>query len=168
MESIMQFIYLGEATFYEEKMNEFLSVAKSLEIKELCNADPETNDELDDEPSPGDTDISTENLREKPVVTNEETQQQHSKEVVSVKGKFECEQCHKTYSGSGGLYRHKQSAHQGVKFACDQCDYQATQQGHLTVHIQAKHEGIKYACNQCDYQATQQSDLRRHIKNQHK
>ena len=29
MESIMQFIYLGEATFYEERMDEFLAVAKS-------------------------------------------------------------------------------------------------------------------------------------------
>ena len=26
LESIMQFIYLGEATFYEERMNEFLAV----------------------------------------------------------------------------------------------------------------------------------------------
>ena len=48
MESIMHFIYLGEATFYEERKNEFLSVARSLEIKELCNAETETND--DDEP----------------------------------------------------------------------------------------------------------------------
>ena len=28
LESIIQFIYLGEATFYEERMNEFLAVAK--------------------------------------------------------------------------------------------------------------------------------------------
>ena len=36
LESIMQFIYLGEATFYEERMDEFLALVKSLEIKELC------------------------------------------------------------------------------------------------------------------------------------
>merc|ERR1712155_338713 len=35
MESVMQFIYLGEARFYEERMREFLTVSKSLEIKEL-------------------------------------------------------------------------------------------------------------------------------------
>lgn len=33
--SILQFIYLGEASFHEERVNEFLSLAKSLEIKEL-------------------------------------------------------------------------------------------------------------------------------------
>ena len=48
MESIMQFIYLGEATFYEERMDEFLAVARSLEIKELCNAESDSNDEPDD------------------------------------------------------------------------------------------------------------------------
>ena len=31
----MQFIYLGEASFYEERMSEFLMVSKSLEIKDL-------------------------------------------------------------------------------------------------------------------------------------
>merc|ERR1719154_235603 len=51
LESIMQFIYLGEATFYEERMDEFLAVAKSLEIKELCNAVTEPNDEPGDDPS---------------------------------------------------------------------------------------------------------------------
>merc|ERR1712012_1155020 len=52
MESIMQFIYLGEATFYEERMDEFLAVAKSLEKKELRNAEPGTNDEPEEELSP--------------------------------------------------------------------------------------------------------------------
>merc|ERR1719378_802774 len=35
IESILQFLYLGQATFYQERMNEFLTVAKSLEIKEI-------------------------------------------------------------------------------------------------------------------------------------
>ena len=35
MESILQFMYLGQATFFQDRMNEFLNVAKSLEIKEI-------------------------------------------------------------------------------------------------------------------------------------
>merc|ERR1711955_161964 len=35
LESVIQFIYLGEASFYRERMNEFLNVTKSLEIKEI-------------------------------------------------------------------------------------------------------------------------------------
>ena len=41
MESIMQFIYLGEASFYADKMHDFLSVAKNLQIKQLCDTDIE-------------------------------------------------------------------------------------------------------------------------------
>ena len=37
MESIMQFVFLGEARFYEERMSEFLTVSKNLEIKELSS-----------------------------------------------------------------------------------------------------------------------------------
>ena len=57
IESIMQYIYLGEATLYEERMEEFLAVARSLEIKELCNTEPETNYDPKDEPSTIDEDL---------------------------------------------------------------------------------------------------------------
>ena len=35
MESILEFMYLGVATFHRERTNEFLNVAKNLEIKEI-------------------------------------------------------------------------------------------------------------------------------------
>ena len=44
MESILQFIYQGEARFAEYRLNEFLSVSQSLEIKQLSkNAVVENN-----------------------------------------------------------------------------------------------------------------------------
>ena len=45
VKSIMQFIYLGKTSFQQEMLNEFLSVARSLEIKELCNTETFSNDE---------------------------------------------------------------------------------------------------------------------------
>ena len=64
MESIMQFIYLGEATFNDERIDEFLAVAKSLEIKELCNASPKTNYKSKDESLFSDLVIPTEKLED--------------------------------------------------------------------------------------------------------
>ena len=52
LESILQFIYLGEATFYHERMNEFLNVAKNLDIKEIGKNVVDEEDEtecVDDE-----------------------------------------------------------------------------------------------------------------------
>jgi len=47
--SILQFMYLGETTFYEDKIDEILNVAKILEIKEISNNqnDLKTNEKED-------------------------------------------------------------------------------------------------------------------------
>mgnify|MGYP002045683377 CR=1 FL=1 len=70
MESIMQFIYLGEATFYEERMDEFLAVSKSLEIKELCNAENKNINELVDELYSSESETSTEKLEEQTMISD--------------------------------------------------------------------------------------------------
>ena len=65
MESIMQYIYLGEARFCQERVNEFLMVSKNLEIKDLLtgtemnqtNSNNESNDHVNnisDEDDDGD------------------------------------------------------------------------------------------------------------------
>merc|ERR1711946_599 len=75
MESIMQYIYLGEATFYEEKVDELIAVAKSLEIKELCNAEHKANNEQDDELAPSDPVTGTEMIDEQNDISDHTTKQ---------------------------------------------------------------------------------------------
>ena len=67
MEPIMQFIYLGEAKFYVEKKNELFAIAKSLEIKELCNAEPEKNSKIINETLPNNSTSSTGMIKEETV-----------------------------------------------------------------------------------------------------
>merc|ERR1712150_78117 len=46
LDSILQFMYLGEAKVYQEKMGEFIKVAKDLEVKEIIGSEAEnTKDE---------------------------------------------------------------------------------------------------------------------------
>ena len=163
-------------------MDEFLAVAKSLEIKELWNESHEKTDEPKEEPLTSDTndelksdplfdpEMYTKNFEEQTVISDQikmRAPQESQRSAVSVSGRHECDQCNKTYSGRGELNRHKRIVHQGVTYACDQCDFQATQQSTLTVHIQSKHEGVKYACDHCDYQATKQSNLTQHTQSKH-
>ena len=145
IESILQFIYLGEATFYKERMDEFIAVAKSLEIKELCNAETETNNEPDDEPSTTEQEILDQSLGEQTNAPDRFTKQplqERRRQIVSVNGKHECEHCQRIFSRRDGLKLHIQSKHEGVKYACNQCDYQATTQGYIKRHIQSKHKGV--------------------------
>merc|ERR1712126_469483 len=53
VETILEFMYLGVATFYQERTNEFLNVAKNLEIKEISknvefNNDEEFNEDMEE------------------------------------------------------------------------------------------------------------------------
>merc|ERR1712072_1239609 len=48
MESILQFMYLGEARFYYERMGEFIKVAKDLEVKDISKGVEIPNEKEDD------------------------------------------------------------------------------------------------------------------------
>ena len=160
MESIVQFIYLGEATFNEERMDEFLAVAKMLEIEELCNADLETNDEPDDEHllDPLTPIVKMEEQTDQ-IINQGQKERRRDKSTLTKRKrsvhegvKYACNHCDFEGTTQTGLKIHNESKHEGVKYTCDQCDYQATTRNNLTLHIQSKHEGVKYACDQCDQQ----------------
>ena len=168
IESIMQFIYLGEARFYEARMNEFLLVSKSLEIRDLA-----TGIELNEEAQTPEQNLEQENniaAEEESLhcmdedAASIETSEDHnmseeaSRNVANqrtpavasntnTKGtKLKCKECEREFTTVTGLKFHTKSTHEGVKYACNQCDHQFTAQSNLTLHIKSKHEGVKYTC----------------------
>ena len=174
IESILQYMYLGEAKFYEERMNEFLSVVKNLEIKELSNGFESKEPELNHTPNESTKesfDRFNENsddltLDDDKLFSGSVALNNHKKEFK--KGvKYACNQCDHQFTQQSSLKTHIQSVHEGIKYACKRCNYQATQRSSLTVHIQSVHERVKYACNQCDHQATKQRNLTDHIQSVH-
>ena len=182
MESIMQFMYLGEARIYHDRMSEFLQVSKDLEIKELATHDQtssnaesngyKTNDVDDNEREYFEEDNETITITDedgtqteaKPILRNNAANKKVSKAEGS---RYACNQCDQQFTTQASLTTHIQSIHEGVKYPCNKCDYKATQHSNLKQHIQSKHEGVKYACNQCDYQATRQDSLAKHIQYKH-
>ena len=162
VESILQFIYLGEATLYQDRINEFFNVAKSLEMNEIKKLDPINNLFEDSEHAfeHGEEeafDLKTEQEK-RPLETN--------LNVVTMKGY--CDKCDKQFSNQFSLDRHLKSVHEGVKYPCDQCNHKATLKDSLQKHIKAIHDGVKYPCLQCSYKASFQSDLLIHQKSVHK
>jgi len=112
IESILEFMYLGVATFYQERKNEFLNVAKNLEIKEISNKDVEFNDgeEANDEQDATETkhhqskdeeeDFETDDLIINEIIktnSNDNTKNKSNSIVQSKNGKFPCDQCEKQY-----------------------------------------------------------------------
>merc|ERR1712025_991660 len=116
-------MYLGVATCHQERMQEFLNVAKDLEIKEISE-DIEFKDEniIKNKSEPVSVPITRADIDKNDQQTIVTSQLQKNAD-----GKFNCDQCQSNFTTEAHLERHIQSKHEGVKYACTQCDYQATQ-----------------------------------------
>ena len=182
MESILEFMYLGVTTFNQERMNEFLNVAKNLMVKEIYKdvefddakvsndkpdtLKPESNSQKNAEGK------STDEGAKYPCnqLQHHATLEVNLREPMQMmhKGvKYNCNQCEQQFSHQKNLTRHIKSIHEGVKYNCNQCEYQFSQQKALQRHIQSIHEGIKYPCNQCEHRATRKDLLKYHIQSKH-
>ena len=173
IESILQFIYLGEAKLYEEKMYEFLSAAKNLEIRELSKPSEERKPQSDtkfNEHQGVTTDVADneDNLIDGGAYGFTDSVVKTEEKSNKMQGsKFQCPKCEKLFSCKAAVQQHIKSAHEGVKYVCNQCDNLYADQGTLRTHIRSVHEGIKYPCNQCDQHFTQLGTLRTHIQSIH-
>jgi len=165
IESILQFLYLGEATFHQERMNEFLTVAKSLEIEEIGkeSENPENDEKQQFDQT---SELPANNDEMENIVENKHINKQ--RQVRSNNGNvYPCQQCNYKAAHLHHLKRHIKSIHDEVKYPCDQCNYKAPQLGVLKQHIKSIHYGVKYPCDQCKFKATHPNTLRRHIKSIH-
>ena len=146
MKSILQFMYLGQATFYQDRMNKFLNAAKSLEIKEISKT-------VESE----DVDIRGQENDENNQIENENV----IKDKSSMNENYVLEEIGQTdpkvsnYKNEAGQYQ------------CDKCERKFSYSSHLHRHIKSIHEGVRLACKNCHLTFTQKESLRRHIKNIH-
>ena len=138
MESILQFMYLGEGRFHYERMGEFFKVAKDLEVKDIrkgvdfLKVEKVVTEEtvMDDEEKKHVED-------DEPKQTPENKTRQRQPRISSDFKSTECPECGKVFSQKSHMVTHYRSKHEGIKYPCNQCDYQALQQGNLQTHIQS-------------------------------
>ena len=147
MKSILQFMYLGQAAFYQERMNEFLNVAKSLEFKEL------SKDVDCDDPGSSQNEVLDQDITPQIQNSYEKTTFAHTN---NVKGEIEkirtngngqwkevvqypCNDCDKNFSHKLGLYKHIKSVHEGAKYPCDECGHISTRKDHLHTQMKRRH-----------------------------
>ena len=179
MQTIMQFMYLGEAKCFDESMNQLLSAAKSLDIQEFANSvviklDPE-NENNHNKAQSKDMNLLPES---KHVPNNNETCNQCGYQARLPKAlkyhiqskhqvlRHACLQCGQQLTTKSSLKKHIKLVHDNhVMLDCQECDYETKHMSKLASHIQTKH--VKYNCNQCEYQATQKCLLKKHIKYKH-
>ena len=181
MESILEFIYLGVASFSKERMNEFLKVAHNLEIKDISKfvefEDEKVPNHVLDELVNHDSnleslDVNDENVSspnsEVPNIEPEVYQMDHS----------ECgcedQNCADDQLMNTNITKDNKTDSTTLvtqasddKFVCYKCDSKFTIKQDLSQHFHSKHKNVKYLCDQCDFEATQEGNLKRHIQLKH-
>ena len=183
VESILQFIYLGEATFKQHRMKELLNVAKCLEIKELGKTfidEENENKNLNTNFGPVKINFIKNDVRKE---EHENEDYENEKNVDQRMEEFQYKEQEKEDSNHDkNLYQvedivatariPRREAGELIKsdltFECPHCDHQTTRHHNLQYHIQSIHGGVVFPCQQCKYIARRISDLRQHIKSIHK
>merc|ERR1712243_230335 len=168
MKSILQFMYLGRATFYPDRMNEFINIAKSLEIKEISK---DVKSELEDISQVHDNSDLIQSIHEN---TNKSEIKVHEGKLIMEEDKFSettkitskhssgqypCNKCDKLFVQKKSLNRHTMIAHEGIRYSCKKCNKTYGQNFDLVRHIQAIHDGVKFQCDLCDTEFSQLNNL---------
>ena len=166
MKSILEFMYLGQASLYQDRMDEFFNIAKSLEIKEISKYM-----EFEDSSHAQE---KLEQIQSKKHYEDHKSVQdevEHAETKISSfpneTGQFSCNKCEKLFSTLKHQRRHFKSAHEGIKYPCCKCNKTFTTKADLAIHIQSIHDGVKFQCNLCDAEYSQHRALLKHKKHKH-
>ena len=187
MESILEFMYLGETTYHKDKMDEFLNVSKSLDIKELCEdmelLEPKEagwvemneflKESINSETKKAGRNTSFESNELKSEFIDVDNSEESNDEALDSEGnahipkdtemKFVCDKCDKQFSQKRLLSIHVKSVHKGIKFQCNECDKSFSQQANLYTHTNSAHKGLYFGCGKCEYKTSTNGNLKKHI-----
>ena len=172
-ESILQFMYLGEATIYQDKVDNFLTVAASFEIKELTkdedwnNEDDSENTEYCERQDSLEEESFKQDQNTEPIIKVEDEKQTNIKKYKFEIYKYPCHKCDKIFGNIAHLQRHTKSIHEGIKYPCNICKKAFTQKVSLDKHIKCVHEHLKFPCDMCDAILSRQDRLASHKKEKH-
>ena len=170
LQSLVEYIYLGETRVEVLMVKEFLGVAKKLQISGLWS-------HMNDSPNKI---LETSPQIVKPPVTQEisETaipsvnQSLKTDIEISKKGskpgtKYSCHQCDFKATLKRDLKNHNELKHvkEVEKIQCDECGYICSK-GALYQH-NLLHKGVKLFCDKCNYTTFKSCHLKDHVKNVH-
>ena len=185
IESILEFMYFGSTTFHQERLNEFVSVAKNFEIKEISYGVKFSAGNVDNVSKISENhsksltkminilpkDSKTENPTLKKI-TNDEQHMPGNDVNEDIAEFLNCDQCESQFEGKGNLENHIQSRHEIPEsirnYKCNKCEYQTKARKKFERHLmQSKHDKIIHSCDQCQKTYRRVEDLREHIQSIH-
>ncbi|CAN7985871.1 unnamed protein product, partial [Ixodes pacificus] len=83
--------------------------------------------------------------------------------------RFECDQCHRTFSSKSNLRTHQKDLHSSVTYACDLCPMVTNSRHSLRQHVNTIHQRTTVAteCEHCKKRFASKAQLQRHTAVMH-
>ena len=167
--AMIDFIYLGEASIFQEQLESFLALAEELELNGLAGSTEQAASEyLVKLTNPT---VSSRETTKYPNPTwrqdKSSSQDRHSANFKNIKTTFIPKVEYKTsaFEGMPMKQHSKQTAHidsatvaalesimekRDDGFACNQCEYTTKRKDHMREHVERHVEGLEYPCNSCN------------------
>ena len=184
LESILQFIYLGETKVYENRIDLFVSASDDLDIKEfnqkhgaplnetleeeketISNKSTNSNDNTINHTD----DIYTVLKMDKKSSKNEEGSNDYPVNQANheIQSSTQCYECNQTFGRSSALRYHQKTVHGEENFQCKQCQRIFSSKHNILRHVQAVHSGTRYFCEICEKSYSQKGHLSDHKRKHH-
>ena len=192
MESLLEFLYLGQTNIGQERLEEFFNVSKSLDIKEISNAedyqskegkkrkDKSIGNNLDEDLSVtvnssalhdnedeicNSVDYQSRETKKRRKLLKKNDHEEELTHTVNFSVLTENEYDDKL-SKTFKTEKSKSFKHNPQKKLneCPQCDYKSAKASRIRKHVESKHDGVTFGCDKCELSFSNTSNLRKHIR----
>ena len=176
LESIVEYIYMGQVRVGLLDMHHFLEAGRLLQIHGLSKMENEEIKvdsielkqsekslvKIDFDETIRDIQSNKEEMLD---LLGTEIERLPRKKLNTNEMKYGCDQCTFKAKFKRYLISHRGKEHPKLKVQCEECGYMGTEAG-LKQH-KIKHKGEIIPCDQCDYRTQIRYRLNEHIKNSH-
>ena len=126
LESILQWMYLGETNVYKDNIDEFVEIGKYLEVKELVNVAINSQDLVNIVTQNIGKSINDNHTRSEPSTIDEFPNENIAKyddtddedEITN-----SLSDCEKVFNTNNSLLDNNRSKYEGVTYSCSECEY---------------------------------------------
>ena len=158
LSNILEYVYNGEVQIFQDKLDHFLSIAHSLKLNGLINAEGPKQQEAEFEMENSANEETSKNILSQPLIKTVITSQERNYlsindgdiEEIDLKIKQCIENC------------------PDGKFKCTVCGKIAAQKPNLKRHIEIHIEGLSIPCKNCHLSFRSRSSLYQHVSNEHR
>ena len=156
--ALVDFIYLGEASIFQEQLESFLALAEELELNGLTGSSEEavklskpiansseSGNRTTKYPNPSWRQEKSSDQDAKTFMVKEEY-----KENNALEGKPMKLQSKQNIDPATLVAMQSMMEKRDDGFACNQCDYASKRKDHVKEHVEKHIEGLEYPCNYCN------------------